>query len=107
VTDVMAMARDTASFTRSSGSGQLLALDADAATAVLGSTVGSGDVAGATGALLAARPAAPGTPLPGAPQRVPVNVTADLQSQLFGGGEDPGSQNAQPVTPATLPGVFW
>jgi len=107
VTDVMAMARDTAGFTRSSGSGQLLALDADAAKAVLGATVGSGDVAGATGALLAARPAASGIPLPGEPQRIRLTVTADLGSQLFGGGEDTDSQNVRPVTPATLPGVFW
>ena len=107
VADVMAMARDTATFTRSSGAGQLLALDASAANDVLGSAVGSGDVAGATAALLAARPKASGVALPGTPQRIRLTVTADLQSRLLDFNPDTGQEISHPVTPASLPGVWW
>jgi hypothetical protein len=107
VVDVMAMARDTATFTRSSGAGQLLALDAATANSVLGSSVGSGDVAGATRALLAARPKALGVPLPGDPDRVRLTVTADLQSLLYDYDPETETESQHPVTPATLPSVFW
>jgi hypothetical protein len=107
VADVMAMARDTATFTRSSGSGQLLALDAAAANRVLGATVGSGDVAGATAALLQARPKASGVALPDSPQRIRLIVTADLQSELLDFDPNTGAEISHPVTPASVPGVWW
>ena len=107
IADVMAMARDTATFTRSSGAGQLLALDASAANDVLGSAVGSGDVAAAATALLQARPKASGIAFPDIPQRIRLTVTADLQASLVDFNPDTGEEISNPVTPASLPGVWW
>ena len=103
----MAIARDTATFTRSSGSGQILAVDAGAAGQVLGTTVGSGDVAGAADALLAARPGGSGVTLAGTPRRLRLTVTANLKSVLYDFDEGSGEAIGRPVTPATLPGLFW
>jgi ABC-type lipoprotein release transport system permease subunit len=107
IAEVMPMARDTATFTRSSGSGQILALDASAADGVLGSAIASGDVAAATAALVAARPTASGTPLPGEPQRVRITVTVDLRTLLYDYDPVTEQESQRPVSPATLPGVFW
>ena len=104
---VMAVARDTATFTRSSGAGQILALDATAAQQVLGTSVGSGDVAGAASALVGARPAVSGVALAGSPERLRLTVTADLRSILYDFDSGSGEAHGRPVTPATLPGVFW
>jgi len=107
VDGAMAIARDTTTFTRSSGSGQLLALDAAAADQVLGSTVGSSDVASAASALVAARPSDVGPALPGAPRQLQLTVTADLKSDLWDYDPETGNGTQRPITPATLPGTFW
>jgi ABC-type lipoprotein release transport system permease subunit len=107
VDGAMAIARDTASFTRSSGSGQLLAIDAGAAGRVLGSTVGSANVDAVTSALVEARPATNGLPLPGSPKRLRLTVTADLQSLLWDFNPETGEETQRPVSPASLPGQFW
>jgi hypothetical protein len=107
VTEAMAIARDTAKFTRSSGSGQILALDAAAAAAVLGSTAGADQVETVVQPLLDARPPAAGLPLEGAPRRVRLTITADLQSYLLDYDPSTDQQTRTPVTPGTLPGTFW
>ena len=103
ISTAMPVARDTARFTRSSGTGQIIALDAATATAVVGSTVGSGDVQAAATALLDARPAGSGLPLPGTPRRLLLTVSADLQSVVYDFDPMTGEQTERQVSPATDP----
>src|SRR6185503_15663833 len=77
VADAVPVARDTARFTRSSGSGQILALDAAGAGRVLGQTTAGDAVDSVVGALAEARPAAAGVTLAGSPKRLRLTVTAD------------------------------
>lgn len=103
ISAAMPVARDTARFTRSSGTGQIIALDAAAATSVLGSTVGSGDVQTAATQLLDARPKAVGLPLPGTPRRLLISLTTDIQSIVY--DYDPVTQQGtdRQISPATDP----
>ena len=103
ISAAMSVARDTARFTRSSGTGQIIALDAAAATSVLGSTVGSGDVQAAATALLEARPAAAGLPLPATPRRLLLTVSADVQSVTYDFDPQTGDQTEHHISPATDP----
>ena len=103
VSAAMPVARDTARFTRSSGTGQIIALDAAAATTVLGATIGSGDVQAAATALLDARPAAAGLPLPGTPRRILLTVAADLKSVIHEFDPQTGEETEHQISPATDP----
>ena len=103
VSAAMPVARDTARFTRSSGTGQIIALDAAAAGKVLGATVGSGDVQAAATALLDARPKAAGLPLPGTPRRLLLTVTADIQTVIYDYDPITEQQTERHISPATDP----
>ena len=104
---IMPISRDTATFTRSSGTGELLALDAGAANDILGSTIGSAAVTSVATSLLDARPEASGLSLTGTPKRLRVTVTTELTSFLFDFDPQTGNETRRPVSPATLPGTFW
>ena len=104
---VMGIARDNATFTRSAGSGQLLALDAAVVEQVLGTTIGSADVDTVASALLAARPTSSGLALAGAPKRLRLTVTIDLKSLLWDYNPETEQEFQRPISPASLPGTFW
>jgi hypothetical protein len=107
VAGALAIARDSATFTRSSGTGEVFALDMTAAKAVLGSTTGANEVDATARALLEARQASAGVALGGEPRRLRLNVTNELRSAIWDFNDQTGEGIQRPVSPESLPDQFW